>query len=377
MPNDQRQKLARIIAGRISQLKPEKIDAVRSTLDQFVGFVTQDTLYRLRQAVADHENAPAEGWDGRVAVILGLCDAYLKGDGKAPGNVDKALAVENIKAEALVESGRRKAEAQYLADAYAKNPDKPPSPTPLDKQSALTLSKAHPAADALAHGNTYQGVHGADQVALDLIQRYGLTEAEILAVKVYTAPDYKYINPATANDEVWMAKPGQEQFKGKPENYLNTDQGRAEMRQLLQEGSLHSAMVVAALQKMEQKTGLCFRGERMTPAEFKKSYGDAEPYELPAVKKTALTSIATDRSSAEYFANLSKDKEQTISVMSEVQVTSGREIRDLSIQGRGEGEWLLLPDTVLQTDSVQELPTGDAGSPQATRWFIVKAHQEG
>ena len=56
-PSDKKQELARIIAGRVSQLKAEKIDAVRSKLDQFVGFVTNDTLYRLRQAVADHTSA--------------------------------------------------------------------------------------------------------------------------------------------------------------------------------------------------------------------------------------------------------------------------------------------------------------------------------
>jgi hypothetical protein len=160
-PNDQRQKLARIIAGRISQLKPEKIDAVRSPLDQFVGFVTQDTLYRLRQAVADHDNAPVEGWDGRVDVILGLCDAYLAGDGKEPGNQEKALAVQDIKAEAMVERGRRLAEARYLADAYAKDPTQPVSPTPMGKQHPLTVSDAHPTAQALGQGKTYPGKPGS------------------------------------------------------------------------------------------------------------------------------------------------------------------------------------------------------------------------
>ena len=47
-------------------------------------------------------------------------------------------------------------------------------------------------------------MEGFNQATFDMMKKYGLTEAEILAVKVYTASDYKYINPATANNESWM-----------------------------------------------------------------------------------------------------------------------------------------------------------------------------
>ena len=372
-PSDKKQELARIIAGRVSQLKAEKIDAVRSKLDQFVGFVTNDTLYRLRQAVADHTGAPAEGADGRIAVILGLCDAYLAGDGKQPGNREKAAVVEDIKAEALVERGRRQAEARYLADAYAKSPDNPPSPTPLGKQTNRTLEKLIQPPERWGRAAPTPRRKGPDQDALDLVQKYGLTEAEILAVKVYTSDDYKYMNPATAYSEGWMEA---QQFKGRAD-YLKTPEGRAEMRQLMEEGSLHSAMAVAALQKMEPKQGLCFRGDRMTPQEFTDMYGDASAPKLPTQTKPNLTSIARVRKSAENFANNSTDPKKTVSVMTEVQVKNGREVRDLSVFGKGEAEWLLLPGTVLQTDSVEKLPKGAAGKPAAKAWYLVKAHEEG
>ena len=63
--------------------------------------------------------------------------------------------------------------------------------------------------------------------------------------------------------------------------------------------------------------------------------------------------------------------------MTEVQVKNGREVRDLSVFGKGEAEWLLLPGTVLQTDSVEKLPKGTAGKPAAKAWYLVKAHEEG
>ena len=110
-------------------------------------------------------------------------------------------------------------------------------------------------------------------------------------MKVYTSDDYNH-EPATAYSEGWMEA---QQFKGRAD-YLKTPEGRAEMRQLMEEGSLHSAMAVAALQKMEPKQGVCFRGDRMTPQEFTDMYGDASAPKLPSADKRAnLTSIARVR----------------------------------------------------------------------------------
>ena len=62
------------------------------------------------------------------------------------------------------------------------------------------------------HG-TAGGAEGADAETLQAIMTHRLTEAEVLAIKTYTADDYKYINPATANDAKWMASrnPGKDE----------------------------------------------------------------------------------------------------------------------------------------------------------------------
>jgi hypothetical protein len=51
-----------------------------------------------------------------------------------------------------------------------------------------------------------------------------------------------------------------------------------------------------------------------------------------------------------------------VSVVTEVRVKNGRDIGDLSVLGRAEKEWLLLPGAVLQTDSVEEIANGDSQS---------------
>jgi hypothetical protein len=361
----------KIVAGREVSLAPEQLDGLDTDADP-----AEDTLSRLRQAVADHQKATDDaGADARLAVVLGLCDTYIDrhGDKSGKWSGKNVAAVEDIKAEAMVERGRRLAEARYLQDAYAAGGGSP-SPTPMSAQTNKTLGEAHPATQALAQGDTLDTVLGADQATLALIQKYGLTEAEILAVKVYTSDDYKYINPATANSKDWMKA---QKFSGKPEDYLKSPQGRAEMKRFLEEGSLHGAMAIAALQKLEDKAGPCYRGDRLTPEQFEERYGEDAPgkKKLPTRTLTNLTSIARKEDSAQHFADSSENPKATISVMTDVDVKHGREIRDLSVYGRGEEEWLLLPGAVLETVSWVELPTGNTGSPAATRWVRVKARE--
>src|SRR5689334_4326414 len=74
----------------------------------------EDTLSRLRRAVADHQGAPDAEADERLAVILGLCDTYFDRHAAQGGKWSgkKVVVVEDIKAEAMLERGRRQAEAR-------------------------------------------------------------------------------------------------------------------------------------------------------------------------------------------------------------------------------------------------------------------------
>ena len=102
----------------------QQIDAVRSGKGQVKGFLTKDTMYRLRQAVADHKKAGDKGYQARLGVILGLCDTYIGRHGTETDDRarEKLEVVEQIKAEALAEGSRRQAEAVYVRDVYAGAP---------------------------------------------------------------------------------------------------------------------------------------------------------------------------------------------------------------------------------------------------------------
>ena len=187
------------MAGNVGQ-----IDAVRSVKGQIKGFFTDDTLSKLRRAVADHESAGEEGAEARLRIILGLCDSYAERHGQETDDRahEKVSLVEDIKARAMVEGNRRQAEAIYVEDVYAGARKGEPSDTPFKRETTGAQSTAAHQTQRLFKGQLdKKPKEGFNQATLDLIKKYGLTEAEVLAVKVYTADDYKYINPVRSQDE--------------------------------------------------------------------------------------------------------------------------------------------------------------------------------
>ncbi len=275
----------------------------------------------------------------------------------------------------MLERARRLAEEQYLADAYRPTePETPLNATALRAQTSKTRRDVHPVAQEvgarLATPNPLAGLAGGPKLmATDAAAGRGLTEAEILAVMVYTSDDYAYINAATANDKKLIE---QREFSGQSEDYLASDEGRKVMKRFFEEGSLHSAMAIAALEKLPVQTGTCFRGSRMTPAAFEQQYGDPLNKKLASTTLSNLTSCSRVKDNADVFANRGS-RQATVSVMTEIEVTHGRDISALSIHGYEE-EWLLLPGTVLQTISWEDTKWGD-GEPAATRWVYVKAKE--
>ncbi len=443
MSNDKKKKeLARIIAGRMSPGAPQQIDAVRSTTGQIKGFLTKDTLYRLRQAVEDHQKAADEnGALVRLGIILGLCDTYLNKHGgeKDARAREKVAMVEDMKGEASAERSRREAEAIYLQDVYAQasaaEGSKGYSATRMADQSAPASAVAGLQAKQLAQGKATQTQEGFNQATLELIKKYGLTDAEVLAVKVYTASDYKYISPATANDKTWMTgqfppnmaderaamkkeldqamkdvaakaleanESGEtaedrvqdeldeaaekdriaqlsEFLKVTPQEYFQTLEGKLHLKRLFEDGSLHGALAISTMRKLPPLAGACFRGTRLTEEMFAKTYEDANaPKPPPAQTLRRLTSVATAEGPARLFANGQDcdSPEKTVCVFTYLTVKTGRDIGDLSILGRLEKEWLLLPGTVLVTDSVELLPNGSLGAPPATKWVAVHQHEQ-
>ena len=176
-----------------------QIDAVRSTKGEIKGFFSQDTLYRLRRPINHEKSATDTRAEARLAIILGLCDAYIQRHGNETDDraTEKLKAVDSIQQQAMREIrdwGQRQAQLSYAGMLSKMMQFVSPG------ASATAVTEAKDLAKGKKHLNEKEGFN---QATLDLIQQYGLTQAEVLAVKVYTADDYKYINPATNPSTSW------------------------------------------------------------------------------------------------------------------------------------------------------------------------------
>jgi hypothetical protein len=402
--HDKKKELAKVFAKRMSGTA--QIDALRSTKGQLKGMVTKDTMYRLRQALDDHKKSKdEEGAGDRLAIILGLCHSYINRHGRESDAraKEKVATVEQIQEQASSEMrdwGQRQAEARYVRDVNQQGP------TPFEREG-VGSEHAIQQTRGLQKKQTDPSKRSAgfSPATLELISTYGLTEAEVLAVKMFTVGNYEYINPATANKESWMK--GQmfpkEKFKDEEESdeeseplseievarlleaksngYWASKEGESHLKQLFQEGSLHGALAIKALHKLPPQEGTCYRGARMTEKEFVEKYG-VDGQERPTEKLESLTSVSTVEAVAEGFAKSHKRSDKTVAVYTEVKVKTARDIGDLSLKGRdihgeGEGEWVLFPGTFLRTVDVTVIrdPDPPPGNPPATKLVFVKAEQ--
>jgi hypothetical protein len=149
-------------------------------------------------------------------------------------------------------------------------------------------------------------------------------------------------------------------------------QDEAQMKELFEEGSLHGAMALSAMAKLPVKKGTAYRGERATTERLAKMTKIGE-----VQSNTFLTSVSLSADKAAQYANGSSKTapNETVSVRWEIRVSDGRDIQSFSIYGKGEGEWLLFPGAKIVADRVVEEQTGPAGTPPATRWVRIWAHQ--
>lgn len=402
--HDKKKELAKVFAKRMSGTA--QIDALRSTKGQLKGRVTKDTMYRLRQALEDHKKSKdEEGAGDRLAIILGLCHSYInrharESDARAE---EKVATVEQIQQQAASEMrdwGQRQAEARYVNDVNRQGPTR-------FKQEGVGSEYAIRQTQRVMkkEADKSEKTAGFSPATLELITTYGLTEAEVLAVKMFTVSNYEYINPATANKGSWMK--GQmfpkEMFEDEKESdeggeplseievarlleaksngYWASKEGESHLKQLFQEGSLHGALAIKALHKLPPQEGTCYRGARITEKEFVEKYG-VDGQERPTEKLESLTSVSTVEAVAEGFAKSHKRSDKTVAVYTEVKVKTARDIGDLSLKGRdirgeGEGEWVLFPGTILRTVDVTVIrdPDPPPGNPPATKVVFVKVEQ--
>lgn len=303
-----------------------------------------------------------------VDVILGLSQAWMKkyGTSKSKTDIKKRVLVEDLEAEAGVERGRLLAAAKYLEDAKAGE---------MSELTETGTKMALPAAKSVSAGNATRGF-GTGQAAVDIVKQFGLSEGELAAIKIFTASDYTYINPATANDDKWMKGQtgGHKTLRPTPKGLKMQKELDKRLRERKEQGALHAGMMMKAAAKLPPVATQAYRGARMTMTEFDDRYSLTKPTVYNSFVSSAMTE-APARNFANGIGEVTPRADQTVSVMCIFSVTNGRDISELSVMGSLEKEVLLLPGATFQVSKIESPTEGDEGKPSATDWKVVYLDQ--
>jgi hypothetical protein len=187
----------------------------------------------------------------------------------------------------------------------------------------------------------------------------GLSAAELAAIQTYTNIDFRYINPATADDSAWLAgnhpdladKPNKSRVDwmtlqdelsaaGQTLDQRMADR-RAELTALREEGGLHTGVALQGLLKMPVWMGTAYRGEGLEPERFDPRFvkkGDGFVPRNPTFTWKTITSLTKNSRKSVSYASVGTEYK----IYWEFEVINGRDIEGLSTK-RTEEEVALLP----------------------------------
>jgi hypothetical protein len=203
-----------------------------------------------------------------------------------------------------------------------------------------------------------------------------LDSAEIAALSTYTADDYKYINPAAAFNKGWLGAQTTD-----PNTGTNKAGQKGTERERLEEGGLHTGMVMSAFAKLPVWNGDGFRGERLTPDEFAAQYNVAAQSGAVTAKTATTTreafwSVSTQRSVAEGFAGGGTDTaaDKTVAILYLIKISNARDIAQFS--RFPEAEVLCPPGSKYSITNVDPKTSEvGTGTPAATAYYEVTIKQ--
>ena len=190
----------------------------------------------------------------------------------------------------------------------------------------------------------------------EMADLHGLSKAELLAIRVYTSKDYKYINPILAGNKSWLDAKAQELWQQgwspisrqlrKKRGTLLTKQQKAV---LTQETIEHTKMATKGMKKLPNWTGEAYRGLSLTSKELASQFQENKSISFPAFTSTSL-----DSGTAQGYITPESGQVGIYVVM---QVNKGKDIGKISAY-RSESEVLLMPGSTFMVNKVTPPSSG-------------------
>ena len=307
-------------------------------------FGTGSTFARLQKTLAQYERVASSDDPKDMArketllQSLGrLSSKYINEHQNAASEQDRArLALaRNVADEVpmdLVAITKERSDAKYMDNAV--NQFSEGGFKAMDAEARYAAADSQDEYKKQLHAaKTFKNRHDTERLEkrMALIKDRGLSHAEDAAISSYSLGEFKYMNAATANKRTWMDEVKAGKY-GQGRGW-----GRMSNQTLREEGSLHTAMAVRGMAKLEPYEGLTYRGEERWEYEMRKKLVKGKDYEF-----TNLTSTSKMKETALGFAGAG-DKGK-VSVVWVITNGGGRDISLLS-RTSGEDEVLLLAGT--------------------------------
>jgi hypothetical protein len=291
-----------------------------------------------------------------------------------PAPAPKAAVLAEMKTRGFSTYG------EFYDDAFANS-----TPYPEDPMTARPLYLKNLDPELYKHTNAAR----SRTVARGL----GLSAAELAAIQAYTADDYTYVNPATANNPKWMehAFGGKvdsskkdsflEQSATKSTNPLTEAQAaavqeaaeKAAMQAAQTEASTMTGVALQGLKKLPPWKGQGFRGQGMSAKQFHDIFvkqGDGFRPRNATVTFPTITSVAKDvKVTGAFTGNKAGESDLFASVVWYLNLTNARDIALLSLN-RGEGEVILLPGAQVAIESIEMVFKQMTVPGLKTAWFL-------
>lgn len=363
---------------RRMQTKPSDLDKLLSRADAIKGAIGKSseektTFAGIRKALADYESMTTKGKGdlelqaARLEALDLLCMRFIK---DYPDDRRRRTAIMTLQDDIATERvSVTKQQAQGIYQSNVKDQSQPGGFKALSFHGKLGATNhkseiAEPGA---------QGPKRDERIKAFKAE-YKLTDAEISAITIYSAGDFSYINPVTANSSSWLTS----QKQG------TSDDGWKQLddKTLKEEGALHAAMAIEGLNKIEPYAGETYRGARFTPEDFKRQFAKGKTMSF-----TALASSSKKEDAALNFvyglaAGSKSDPNKSVGVLSILSNAGGRDISDIALV-QAEAEVLMLPGSYFEVVSVEAIDGNSKyaakakeatsrGKPLPTSWYVVR-----
>jgi hypothetical protein len=204
----------------------------------------------------------------------------------------------------------------------------------------------------------------------ELVAETGLTQAEIAAIRIFTAEDYKYINPAMVGS-TWEGEKkvgGEDKKSWLTENIESKEAGTtfkrgASHKAMREEGGLHAGVAMQGLMKLPEYTGKLYRGAGYTDEDFEKKVVVDAPFPF-----NSFASGSKEPGVAQSFAYRQAKDGKTCLVIFVLENSGARDVSSLSLTG-GEQEATILPGSLFKVKSRTKITPPKLYSDVNATWY--------